>query len=150
MTSNSFCKKPILHGKKIITTFIINKMFWSSRVQRRLRGEGENWSCMSISPLWQRPQQRGGRMSKAVNGTHSGSPADACSHRWRHHARSYCTYLSFLAQALRAYTRFPGSSAKARALLPHVQMKTQMKNQLKQPGKSINSNEKSKGKVICL
>lgn len=64
----------------------------------------------------------GGRVNKAANGTHSDSPAGACSHQWRHRARSDCTYLSFLAQALCAYTRFLGSPVKAKALLPHIQM----------------------------
>lgn len=79
--------------------------------------------------------------NKAANGTHSDSPADACSHQWQHRAQCDCTYLSFLAQALHACTRFLGNSVKTRALLPHIQMdklkqKIQGKSQLPVASKS--------------
>lgn len=61
-------------------------------------------------------------MNTAAEGTHSGSPADACSHQWRHRAQSGYIYLFFPAQALHDHTRLLGSSVKTRAPLPPVQM----------------------------
>lgn len=58
----------------------------------------------------------------AAKGTHSDSPAGACSRQWRHHVQSDYTYLFFLAPALHAYTRLVGSSVKKQTPLPHVQV----------------------------
>lgn len=76
----------------------------------------------------------------AAKGTHSDSPAGACSHQWRHRVQSDYTYLFFLAPALHAYTRLVGSSVKTRTPLPHVQvnkLKRKLQGKIQLPVASV-------------